>query len=327
MTTAEAYMQNMQGELGNDLSWSDLKHMPIRSSSSADHGEEEDNDNIRCWTLNSRLDHQEDTHDLGYRISDDAVRSSSPFHSESSSTQCIQPGSNRHATPSPQVKHESSDDEHFTQIPITPSSMYPSSQPRPRYTSLQSPKETNLNTQDTIISSSPAPSSQKRRVNSSFESRGSAASELSGLPVHIERRTGSRKKGRYDASLITNKMAYDEDAGNAYATPHSMFPGTATPIDKMDWGVDDVGGDTDVVVSDEELHAVGSMITHEERMRAPARLITSMGDLTMPDCDDMSGEEEELEGNLGSGSGIDDDEFTDNEDYDDEGEYDVDAWP
>jgi len=322
VSTAEAYMQNMQEEPGNEMSWSDLRHMPTRCSSSGDHGEglEEDNDDIHCWTPNLRLDHGEGAQNLEV----DAVRSSSPFDSESSSnTDFILPDQDL-ATPSPQIKHESSDDEHLTHLPITPSSIYPSSQPRQRYNSLQSMKVMHMDTQDTVVSSSPAPSLQKRRVNSSFESRGSAGSELLKTHTNSNRSTKSRKKGRYDAP-ITNKKAYDKNTSDsaemAYATPHSLFPGTATRNDKP---IEDIGGDTDVVVSDEEFDAASSTIMYGDRVRAPARLITSMGDLTMRDCVDASGEEEELEGSSESESGID--EFTDNDEYDDEG-YNVDAWP
>jgi len=340
VTTAEAYMQNMQEEPGDGLSWSDLKHMPMHFNSSGDHGEEEEEEeeeDIHCWTLNPRLDRQQDAPNPGRYISDDAVRSSSPFEPESSNTDFIPPGQDL-ATLTPQIKHEYSDIEHFTQIPITPSSMYPSLQPRRRYNSLQSLKKTHLDAQDRASSSSPtvsAPSSQKRRVNSSFESRGSVESgardEPSEIKLHAERPISSRKKGRYDA-LSTNNKAYDEhnsdDAERAYATPHSMFPGTVTATlgNKTSSGVEDACGDTDAVVSDEEeLDAGSSMIMYERRVRAPARLITSMGDLTMRDRDDAR--EEELEGNSQSESGIDIDEFTDNGEHDDEGEYDVDAWP
>ena len=272
MTTPEGYLQPSSGS----CTWATLRALStaIGGTLHVDASVPLQGGDSECWNWNRRLDpsltHFKAVPNNALGPQDN--RSSSAFVSNSATLQQRGSRSPRQhqldAIVLPDVKHEPISDEDITYMPITPTSIFRSSQSHSRNHRKQSPAHQRS---DSRVTTSPgpsrsAPSSQKRALTSSFDSYASVESQHSrtasgAVPSsHSYKAKPQRpkKRTRHIHQPESPTHATQSPASNpahvraalAYATPYSWNPAEDSAKGHGDGYPEADSGDTEAVDTD-----------------------------------------------------------------------------
>jgi len=269
MTTPEGYLQPSSGS----CTWATLRALStaIGGTHHADASVPLQGGDLECWNWNRRLDPSltdfKSFPDNALGPQDN--RSTSAFVSKSATQQKRGSETPLQHQPDaivlPDVKHEPISDEDITYMPITPTSIFPSSQSHSRNHRKQSPTHQRS---DSRVTTSPGPSrsappSQKRALTSSFDSCASVESQHSrtssgAVPSsrsHNAKPQRPKKRTRLIHQPWSPTHATQSPASNsaharaalAYATPYSWNPAEDSPKGHDDGHPEADSGDTEAV--------------------------------------------------------------------------------